>query len=63
MQMCLSFSVKKKKRLSRAPQRHDLLLNKDEEENNGLTLCVYRGHVAPAVSLDDVHHGSGLLHI
>lgn len=30
---------------------------------HSLTLCVYRRHVAPAVSLDNIHHGFGLLHI
>lgn len=30
---------------------------------HSLTLCVYCRHIAPAVSLDNIHHGFGLLHI
>lgn len=33
------------------------------EHTPNLTFCVYCRHVAPAVSLDNIHHGSGLLHI
>lgn len=32
-------------------------------QSHNLTLCVYGRDVAPVVSLDDVHHGFGLLHI